>query len=62
MEKSKIIRYCERCHETIDNSNFKKYGNLCTICKEQQIHERISKYYRKQQKWIWIVISRTQPQ
>ena len=39
MDKSKNTRYCERCRENIDNSNFKKYGIFCTLCKEQQSHE-----------------------
>ena len=58
MEKSKIIRYCERCRKIKDNSNFKKYGNLCKECKEKQYDERISKFYRKLKKGVWIVISR----
>ena len=47
MERSKIIRYCERCRENIDNSNFKKYGNLCTICKVKQYYERGAKKFRR---------------
>ena len=36
MENSKIIRYCERCRETIDNSNFKKYGNFARYAKSNK--------------------------
>ena len=50
MEKSKIIRYCERCRKIKDNSIFKKYGNLCKECKENQYDEQISRFYRKLKK------------
>ena len=55
MEKSKNTRYCERCRKNIDNSNFKKYGNLCKECKYD---ERIKRFYRKLKKGVRIVISR----
>ena len=47
MEKSKNTNYCERCRENIDNSNFKKYGNICTICKVNQYYERKAKKFRR---------------
>ena len=55
MENSKIIRYCERCHKIKDNSNFKKFGNLCKVCKYDA---RIKRFYRKLKKRVRIVISR----
>ena len=47
MEKSKNARYCERYRENIDNSNIKKYGNLCTICKVNPYYERKAKKFRR---------------
>ena len=47
MKKSKNTRYCERCRENIGNSNFKKYGNLCTLCKVKQYYERGVKKFRR---------------
>ena len=62
MENSNITRYCERCRKPKDNSNFKKYGNLCKECKEKQINERKAKFYSVRKKCVWIVIYRTPPQ
>ena len=45
MENSNMTRYCERCRENKDISNFKKYGIVCKECKEKIINVNKSKFY-----------------
>ena len=45
MENSNITRYCERCRENKDISNFKKYRIVCKECKEKIINVNKSKFY-----------------
>ena len=52
MENSNMTRYCERCRETKDITNFKKYGNVCKECKEKQINEQKAKFYSNREQCV----------